>query len=78
MRAGLLSLTSGYPADVPTRGDKVFAVVAIVIGLGMAIVGLTGLFVSYWVTIGATVAVIIWLAIVRRRPPEKRTYRTHL
>ena len=61
-----------------TRGDRVFGVIAIVVGLAMAVVGVTGFFVSQWITIGASLAVIVWLAIVRRRPPEKRVYRVKL
>jgi hypothetical protein len=37
-----------------------------------------GLFVTPWVLIGASVLVLIWLAVVRRRPPEKKVYRVEL
>jgi hypothetical protein len=61
-----------------TRGDKVFGVVAIILGVGIVTAVVVGASLSVWATIGASLLIIIWLAVVRRRPPEKRVYRTRL
>lgn len=44
----------------------------------MLVAAVIGLFVTPWVVIGASVLVIVWLAVVRRRPPEKTVYRVKL
>jgi hypothetical protein len=62
----------------PTRGDKVFGVVAIVLAIAMIVAALTGILAVRWVTIAASLLVIVWLAILRRRPPEKRVHRTRV
>jgi hypothetical protein len=78
LRAGFLRPAAGYPTDVSTRGDKFFGTLAIVLGIAMLVAAVIGLFVTPWVVIGASVLVIVWLAVVRRRPPEKKVYRVKL
>ncbi len=61
-----------------TQADKVFGVIAIVAGMAIVVAAVTGFLVTPWVTAGASLVAIIWLAIVKRRPPEKKVYRTRL
>jgi hypothetical protein len=44
----------------------------------MIVVAVVGILVTPWATIGASLLVIVRLAVVRRRPAHKRVYRTHL
>ena len=75
---GLLEAAAGYPVDVSTRGDKVFGVLAMVLGVAIIAAAVVGAFVTPWVVIGASLLVLIWLAVVKRRPPEKKVYRVEL
>ena len=61
-----------------TRGDKIFGVMTIVLAIAMMVAGLTGTFPVRWVTVAASLLIIVWLAILRRRPPEKRVHRTRM
>jgi hypothetical protein len=67
--------STGYYPDVSRRGDKVFGVVAIVLGVAMIVAAAVDVLVTPWVVIGASLLGIIWLAVVKRRPPQK-VYRT--
>ena len=71
-------MADGYSTDVSTRGDKVFGLIAILLGIAMIVAAVIGLFLTPWVLIGASVLVLIWLAVVTRRPPEKKVYRVEL
>jgi hypothetical protein len=61
-----------------TRGDKLFGALAIVLGVAIIVAAVVGVVVTPWVTIAASVLGIVWLAVAKRRPPEKRVHRTHL
>jgi hypothetical protein len=63
---------------VSTRADKVFGVLAIVLGVAMIVAAAVGALVTPWVVIGASLLGIIWLAVVKRRPPYKKVHRTTL
>jgi hypothetical protein len=63
---------------VSTRADKVFGVLAIVLGVAMIVAGAVGALVTPWAVIGASLLGIIWLAVVKRRPPHKKVHRTTL
>ena len=76
-RARLIHGLTGYAPNVATRGDRIFGVIAILLSIGIIVAVATG-HVTTWATIGASVLIISWLIIWRRRPPEKKVYRTHL
>jgi hypothetical protein len=60
---------------VPTRGDKIFGVVAILVGIAIVVAAVMDIFVTPWVIIAASAAGITWVTIERRRSPQWRSRR---
>jgi hypothetical protein len=54
------------------RAERVFGALAIVLGVAIIVAALVGVLVTPWVTIGASLLGILWLAVVKRRPPHRR------
>jgi hypothetical protein len=60
----------GRASLVPTKGDKVFGLLAIIVGIGVIVLAVLDLLVTSFVVIAASASAIVWLSIARRRPPS--------
>jgi hypothetical protein len=50
-----------------TTGDKIFGIIAIILGIAIVVVALLGVLVTPWVVIGASSLAIAWMTVARRR-----------
>jgi hypothetical protein len=60
-----------------TIGDKVFGILAIILGIAIVVVAVLGVLVTPWVVIGASSLGIAWMTVARRRAlPVRRGSRS--